>query len=97
MARYWISPNGKKIRCESHIKGAIEIVTKRFLKEFLETIEKEKQLPLASRKASTHEDFLFYYKNYVKCDEEARDYLHSGKITKKQKETVFELTGRWID
>ena len=42
-------------------------------------------------------DVINVIRNYVKCDEEARDYLYSGKITKQQKETIFELTGRWID
>lgn len=97
MARYWVSPNGKKIKCESHIKGASEIVTKKFFKEYIETHKKEEQLPLAEQKASTQEDFLFYYKNYIKVDEDVRDYLLSDKITKSQRETIFELIGKWVN
>jgi hypothetical protein len=97
MARFWISPNGRKIKCESHKAGATEIVMNKFLKEYLEVSDRELDLPFAERKATTAEDFLYYIKHYMRCDDNYRDYSSAERPTKQQKDTLFELTGIWIE
>lgn len=98
MARYWISPKGKKLKCETHELGATKIIKRKFRKEYIATRRYEiRNMPIEKHRASTRDDFLVYYKGYIKCDTDFRDYLNVGIITKAQKEALFELTGIWLD
>jgi len=95
MARYWIDPHGRKIKCDSHKNGAKRIILQKYLPEYLETLKEEETLPREARRAETPEDYLFFYKNYAKCDDDDRDILYHN-LTKRQRDTIYDLTLKWI-